>query len=271
MKQSPVVIQHPLLSQYARHGFFTRIGGVSQGEYAALNCGMKSGDKAEYIAENRRIVAEHMGTEADLLWGGLQVHGTHIKRISRASHAICEADGAVTDDPDVVISVVTADCAPVLLSTKDGKIVGAAHAGWRGAADGILETVVDRMIGLGAESQDIVAVVGPCIAVTHYEVRDDMRQQVLEQDPLGQIFFTPVRDGFYLFDLGRYCVDRLRRKHVGIAALLGRDTFSDPQHFFSHRRRVVENGTVIGHQISAIACKGENGENVKGIMKKGYN
>lgn len=255
MKHKPLAIQYPLLSRIVRHGFFTRIGGVSQGEYTSLNCGFKSGDDPELIKENRKIIAEYMQVSPHYLWGGLQTHSNTVFHISKSNCIPAEGDGAVTTDPEIAISVVTADCAPVLFSTKKGDIVGAAHAGWRGAAGGILENIVDQMMALGTKSQDIMAVVGPCIAVAHYEVQEDMRNAVLRQDPDGKIFFTPIREGYYLFDLGHYCVDRLRRKHVGIAALLGRDTFMDSSHFFSHRRRIQEGKAVLGHQISTIACR----------------
>ncbi|MCT6852766.1 MAG: peptidoglycan editing factor PgeF [Commensalibacter sp.] len=255
MNCKPLAIQHSLLSNIVRHGFFTRIGGVSQGEYTSLNCGLKSGDNPHLIMENRKIVAEYMKVSPNYLWGGLQIHSNKVLWITKSNCIPVEGDGAVTTDPDIAISVVTADCAPVLFSTKTGDIVGAAHAGWRGAACGILENVVDQMEALGADRQDIIAVVGPCIAVTHYEVREDMRNEVLRQDPDGRVFFTPVREGYYLFDLGRYCIDRLRRKHVGIAAITGRDTFMDTTHFFSNRRRVMERKAVFGHQISTIACR----------------
>ncbi len=255
MTKTPIAIQYPLLSHIVRHGFYTRIGGISHGEYASLNCGFKSGDKLGFIQKNRRRVAEHIGVAPQYLWGGIQTHGNTLFHISKSNCFPMEGDGAITTDPDVAISIVTADCAPILFSTKKGDVVGVAHAGWRGAASGILEKVIDQMNAFGAKSKDILAVVGPCIAVAHYEVQDDMRNAVLQQDPDGKIFFTPIREGYYLFDLGHYCVDRLRRKHVGIAALLGRDTFMDSTHFFSHRRQVQEGKDVFGHQISVIACR----------------
>lgn len=255
MENKPVVIQHPLLAQSTHHGFFTRIGGVSQGEYASLNCGFKSGDKPECIAKNRKIAADYMGVSAQYLWGGMQNHTAKIIHVTKENCLPDEADGAVTTDPDIAISIVTADCAPVLLSTRQGDIVGAAHAGWRGAAAGILEEVVDQMHLLGANHKDIVAVVGPCISSAHYEVQDDMRSEILRLDPEGKVFFTPIRDGHYLFDLGHYCVDRLKRKRVGVTALLGRDTFMNPTYFFSHRRRLQAKKAVLGLQISSIVCR----------------
>lgn len=247
-------IRHSLLQSKARHGFFTRLGGVSQGGYASLNCGIKTEDNPDHIIENRHRVAQEMGVADPYLWGGMQVHSTKVMYVTKNNCDRQEVDGGVTDDPDVVVSVLTADCAPVLFSTFDGRIVGASHAGWRGAAFGILEETISQMEALGAKTNEIIAVVGPCIDARHYEVREDMRQQVLDQDSHGGIFFKQVKDDQFLFDLGHYCVDRLRRRRVAIAALLGRDTLKDETHFFSHRRRTLAGGGPLGHQISAIAC-----------------
>lgn len=254
MSAELLVIRHSLLKDKVRHGFFTRVGGVSQGGYASLNCGIKTEDNPEHIAENRHRVAQDIEVADSHLWGGLQVHSAKVKYVTKENCERCEVDGGVTDDPDVAVSVLTADCGPVLFTTFDGRIVGAAHAGWRGAAFGVLEETIAQMEALGAKTNEIIAVVGPCIEGSRYEVKDDMRLQVLEQDSHAGVFFKQVTDDQYLFDLGHYCVDRLRRRHVAIAALLGRDTLSDETHFFSHRRRTLAGGGVLGHQISAIAC-----------------
>ncbi|MDI2090863.1 peptidoglycan editing factor PgeF [Commensalibacter oyaizuii] len=254
MTAEPCVIRHSLLSNIVRHGFFTRLGGVSEGGYASLNCGLKTEDNPAHIQKNRHIVADIMGVDPQNLWGGMQIHSTKIEYVTKENCAADEVDGGVTNDPDIAVSVVTADCGPILLSTFDGKIVGAAHAGWRGAAGGILEEVVTQMENLGAKIHEIIAVVGPCIDGSRYEVKEDMRQQVLEYDPEGSSFFKLIRDDQYLFDLGHYCIDRLKRRRVGIVAGLGRDTLTDPKHFFSHRRRTLAGGGPLGHQISAIAC-----------------
>lgn len=252
MTTDPWVIRHPLLK--VRHGFFTRIGGISEGGYASLNCGLKTEDNLEHVTENRRRVAQDMGVTFPNLWGGMQIHSAKVVHVTQENKFPYEVDGAVTTDPSIAISVLTADCAPVLFTTIDGKIVGAAHAGWRGAASGILEETVTQMEKLGAKTQEIIAVIGPCIAGDRYEVQEDMRQQVLEQDASGASFFRVMSDDRYLFDLGGYCIDRLKRRRVGMSALLGRDTLTDPTCFFSHRRRTLAGGGVLGHQISSIAC-----------------
>ncbi|CAK7192479.1 Polyphenol oxidase [Commensalibacter sp. Nvir] len=254
MSISNGVIRHPLLSNTVRHGFFTRLGGVSKGEYASLNCGLKTDDNFNCIKENRKRVARVMHVDPLFLWGGLQIHSTKVLCITKENNVLQEADGAVTNDPNIAVSVVTADCAPVLFSSFDGKIVGAAHAGWKGAAFGILEELITKMEELGAKTREITAIVGPCIDGNRYEVKEDMRRQVLEQDFKSHSFFRQINKEHYLFDLGHYCVDRLSRRRVGIVALLGRDTLSNPKYFFSHRRRTLSGGGALGHQISAIAC-----------------
>ncbi|CAI3949080.1 Copper oxidase (laccase) domain (YfiH) (PDB:1RV9) [Commensalibacter communis] len=254
MSSELLVIRHSLLKDKVRHGFFTRVGGVSQGGYASLNCGIKTEDKPEHIQENRHRVAQDIGVSDEYLWGGMQVHSAKVMHVTKENCDRREVDGGVTDDPDVAVSVLTADCGPVLFTTFDGRIVGAAHAGWRGAEGGILEETVTQMEALGAKSSEIIAVVGPCIDGSRYEVKEDMKQQVLDQDPHAGVFFKHVTDDQYLFDLGHYCVDRLRRRRVAIAALIGRDTLGDETHFFSHRRRTLAGGGPLGHQISVIAC-----------------
>lgn len=245
----------PLLGQ-ARHGFFTREGGVSTGPYASLNCSMRSGDTPENLMENRRRVAGHFGVLPDSLLGVTQVHGAEVINAQAAwpPGSGTQADALVTDRPELAISVITADCAPVLFSTTDGAIVGAAHAGWRGALAGVLEATLAAMLHMGAEAGAIHAVVGPCIAQESYETAEDMHSAILAGDRHAATFFTPGhRAGHYQFDLAGWCVFRLQRAGIGRAVTLGMDTLPDTQRFFSHRRRTLAGGGPIGHQISAIA------------------
>ncbi|MBB2191392.1 peptidoglycan editing factor PgeF [Gluconacetobacter azotocaptans] len=252
------ILCHALLGD-VRHGFFTRRGGVSQGPYASLNCSTRSGDEAGALAENRRRVAAAMGVAPDRLLGVTQVHGDGVA-VVRAGEAIWTpgggptADALVTDRADVALGVITADCGPVLFAGPDGRVVGAAHAGWRGAAGGVLEATVAAMAALGADAAGIRAVVGPCIGQASYEVGPDMRDQALAADAGAAPFFAPGRRAaHYQFDLAGYCVARLRRAGVGHAVALGVDTLADSDRFFSHRRRTLAGGGPIGHQISVIA------------------
>jgi YfiH family protein len=255
------VVQSPYLS-FVRHGFFTRIGGVSEGPYASLNCSTKSGDDPQAISENRSRVAGFFSLPQDSLLGVTQVHGDAAITVTapwKPGEGV-DADAMVTDRRDVALGVITADCGPVLFSAKDGSVVGAAHAGWRGAVGGVLESTVAAMERFGVPAGNIVAVVGPCIAQVSYEVGSDMRDAALATDAGAAAFFREgVRDGHFQFDLAGYCVDRLRRAGVGSVGSVGLDTLPDERRFFSHRRRTLAGGGPIGHQISVIAAGTEAG------------
>lgn len=237
----------------ARHGFFTRRGGVSTGPYASLNCGLSGGDQPEAVAENRARAARRVGAEPAALVGLTQVHGAAVVRVAEPwpPGAGPRADALVTDRPGVALGVVTADCAPVLLADPAAGVIGAVHAGWRGAVAGVLEAAVAEMAALGAAPGRIRAAVGPCIGRDSYEVGPDVRDAVLGRDPADARFFAPGRDEtHWWFDLAGYCARRLR----GLAEVetLGADTAADEARFFSHRRRTLSGGGPIGHQLSAI-------------------
>ena len=237
------------------HGFFTRRGGVSTGPYSALNGSSAGGDDPIAVAENRALVARSLGVEPDALVGLTQVHGIAVETVTapwRAGQGR-RADAMVTAMPGLVLGIVTADCAPVLLHDEAAAVVGAAHAGWRGAAAGVLEATVAAMAALGADPGRIRAAVGPCIGPGSYEVGADMRDAVLAADPAAAAFFRAgARHGHFLFDLPGFCTDRLHRAGVGEVHPLGVDTLADADGFFSHRRRTLAGGGPIGHQISAI-------------------
>jgi YfiH family protein len=247
-------VTHPLLA--ARHGFFTRRGGVSQGPYASLNCSLSSGDDPANLARNRELVAEAMGVEVTQLVGVTQVHGTDVVTVVHpwAAGTGAKADAMVTAVPGIALGVITADCAPVLFYEPQARIAGAAHAGWRGAAAGVLEATITAMFALGARIDRIAAVVGPCIAQASYEVGDDLRAAVLPTLAGADGFFAPgERPGHWQFDLAGYCVARLQAAGIIQAAALGLDTRDDEVLFFSHRRRTLAGGGPIGHQISVIS------------------
>ncbi|NHO31605.1 peptidoglycan editing factor PgeF [Acetobacter fallax] len=242
---------------FVRHGFFTRLGGVSEGPYASLNCSMRSGDDPTALAENRRRVAVTFGLETDRLLGVTQVHGPDVVTVTEPwkPGEGSPADAMVTTREDVALGVITADCGPVLFASRDGRVVGAAHAGWRGAVGGVLEATLTAMEALGATPDDVVVVVGPCIARASYEVGSDMRAAALAADPeAGAWFSSGVREQHFQFDLAGYCVGRLLRAGAGRAVSVGLDTLADEQRFFSYRRRTLAGGGRIGHQISVIAA-----------------
>lgn len=239
-------LTHPGLA--ARHGFFTRRGGVSRGAYATLNCGLRGADDPAHVAANRARVAAALGAPPGALVTLRQVHGCAVLRVAEPppDAATIEGDALVTDRPGVVLGVLTADCAPVLFADRAAGVVGAAHAGWRGAVGGVLEATIAAMEALGAARGRIAAVIGPCIAQVSYEVRGDLRESVADAR-----FFAPGRDdAHFQFDLAGYCASRLAE--VSEVAILGADTCADEARFFSHRRRTSAGGGPLGHQLSAI-------------------
>ncbi|WP_422865035.1 peptidoglycan editing factor PgeF [Endosaccharibacter trunci] len=249
----------PLLDDVLRpcpHGFFTRLGGVSDGPFASLNCSVTSGDAPESLRENRRRVAHAVGVPPERLLGVTQVHGDAVISVAQpwAPGEGGRADAMVTDRPGLALGVITADCAPVLFADLARNVVGAAHAGWRGAVGGVLERTLDAMRGLGAEIGQVRAVIGPCIGQASYEVGPDLRDAVLAAGtPEAERFFRPGEGDRFFFDLAGYCVSRLRDAGVGSVHALWRDTLAEPDLFFSHRRRTLAGGGPIGHQISVIA------------------
>ncbi len=252
---APIFLRGEALSPLP-HGFFTRIGGVSEGRFASLNCSVTSGDDPAALAENRRRVATAIGVGPDRLLGVTQVHGIAVATVSEPWQPGQgpRADALVTDRPGIGLGIITADCAPVLLADGAAGVIGAAHAGWRGAAAGILEAVVAAMTGLGAAPERIAAIVGPCIGQASYEVGPELRDAVSASgiaDP--DRHFTPGVGDRLRFDLSGYCATRLHAAGVGTVEALGADTCADAARFFSHRRRVREGGGPIGHQISVIA------------------
>ena len=236
------------------HGFLGRRGGVSQGVCAGLNVGWGSGDERSAIAENRRLAVEAAAPGARLA----TVHQVHS---ATALHAVepwpddsrPKADAMATDRRGLALGILTADCAPVLLADTRAGVVGAAHAGWRGALGGVVESVVAEMERLGAERGRIAAAVGPCIARRSYEVDDGLLRRFAEADPENERFFSPGRDGHHQFDLEGYVVSRLAAAGVGRVEALGEDTYSQPDRFFSFRRATHRGEPDYGRQISLIS------------------
>jgi hypothetical protein len=240
------------------HGFFTRRGGVSRGAFAALNCSLSGRDAAEAVAENRRRAADALGRPAGALLGLTQVHGVAVAdaRQPWPEAARPQADALVTDRPGQVLGIVTGDCAPVLFADASAGVIGAAHAGWRGAVAGVLEATLAAMEALGARRHATIAVVGPCIAQPSYEVGADLRDAVLAADAADTAWFAPgERADRWQFDLPGYCLARLRRAGAAATAL-HRDTLAEEDEFFSFRRATLAGGGPIGHQLSAIALPG---------------
>jgi len=254
MTLSPIT--HPLLDRAGvRHGFFTRQGGVSTGLYEGLNTGVGSQDDPAAVVENRRRIAEHLGGVPDDLAACYQVHSA-IARLAGAGWKgdRPEGDATVTATAGVICAVLTADCAPVLLADPEAGVVGAAHAGWKGALDGVVQSTVTAMQGLGAEPRRMVAVVGPCIARSSYEVGADFQDRFELHEPDSIRFFAPGEGaGKRLFDLPAFVLWRLEQAGVGDAVWTGDDTRTDATRFYSNRRAHLNGEADFGRLMSAIS------------------
>lgn len=250
---SPIV--HPLLDRAGvRHGFFTRAGGVSTGLYEGLNTGVGSKDDPVAVAENRRRVAAHLGGTPDDLASCYQVHSA-VARVAEAGWKgeRPEGDAAASAIPGVICAVLTADCAPVLLVDPEGGVVGAAHAGWKGALGGIVHSTVAAMQALGADPRRMVAVVGPCIAQDSYEVDAAFQERFEHHDPGSGRFFVPgATEDRRQFDLPGFVLWRLEQAGVADAAWTGDDTRADAARFYSNRRAHLAGEPDFGRLMSAI-------------------
>ena len=235
-----------------RHGFFTRRGGASSGIFAGLNCGAGSSDQSDVVAINRARVAQAMEVPADRLCGMRQVHSAQVVVADPDAAEPPRADGLVTDRADVVLTVLTADCQPVLFADREAGIVGAAHAGWRGALDGVLEATVDAMVDLGAARDRITAVIGPTISQRAYEVGPELLDAFGDEDQDNLRFFANGEGDRYQFDLPRFGLHRLRSAGVGHAEWTGHCTYSDADRFFSYRRATHLGEADYGRLIAAI-------------------
>lgn len=241
------------------HGFFTRRGGMSEGIYKSLNCGPGSGDDPESVHKNREIVARTAGVDPGNLLSTHQVHSADCVMVKEpwAVDKRPKADAMVTDRPGLALGVLTADCAPVLFfgEKPDGApVIGAAHAGWKGALDGVLEAAVRTMTETGAAPETLRAAIGPCIARRSYEVGPEFQMRFMEQARENEQFFAPARrKDHYLFDLAGYCAARLAMAGVKNVNLTDQDTYADEERFFSYRRSVHRARPDYGRQISVIS------------------
>jgi len=235
------------------HGFLGRIGGVSKREMRGLNVGYGSGDDPELIAENRRraIAAVLPGAELATVH---QVHSPTVVQVEQSwpQDQRPHADAMVTDRPGLLLGVLTADCAPVLFADEEAGVVGAAHAGWRGAVAGVTDATIEAMERLGASRERIAAAVGPCIAQPSYEVDDAFRARFEEEDSADARFFVAGPAGKPHFDLPAYVLNRLESAGVGRAEGLNLDTYADADRFYSYRRSTHLGEPSYGRQISMI-------------------
>jgi len=239
-----------------RHAFFTRDGGISGGIYASLNGGLGSKDDPENVRENRARMASALGVLPDRLLTAYQIHSSDVMVADQTwlRENAPRADAVVTRVRGLAVGVTTADCGPVLLADADAGVVGAAHAGWKGAFSGILEATIAAMVQLGGTPARMVAVLGPMIRQASYEVGPEFMARFLAVDPANVRFFAPAdRPGHALFDLAGYVVERIRRAGVGRVDDLGHCTYSDADRFFSYRRATHRGEDDYGRHVNAIA------------------
>ncbi|MGI3212498.1 peptidoglycan editing factor PgeF [Roseovarius tibetensis] len=235
-----------------RHGFFTRRGGASSGVFSGLNCGPGSSDQTEVVRINRARVARAMEVAPEHLVSVQQVHSADVIRITGPVHDKPRCDAMVSTTPGVALGVLTADCQPVLFADRRAQVIGAAHAGWRGALDGVLEATVDAMEQLGATRDHITAVIGPSISQAAYEVGPDFLEDFIADDPDNARFFANGHDGRYHFDLPGFGLHRLRRAGVGQAEWTRHCTYGDAARFYSYRRSTHAGEADYGRLISTI-------------------
>ncbi|HEV7996321.1 MAG TPA: peptidoglycan editing factor PgeF [Stellaceae bacterium] len=239
-----------------RHAFFTRRGGVSRGLFASLNCGFGAGDPSENVARNRALAMQRLDLPAERLVTCRQVHSAVAVAVDRPWRraAAPSADGMASRVPGVALGVLAADCAPVLFHDPVARVIGAAHAGWRGAFAGVIEATVAQMAALGAEPRHIRAGIGPCIGPASYEVGPEFPLPIIAEDPGAEPLFVPARrPGHLLFDLAGYVERRLGRAGVKLVQWAPHDTAAEEERFFSYRRASLRGETAYGRQLSAIA------------------
>lgn len=238
------------------HGFFGRRGGVSTGDLASLNCGLGSNDDPALIAENRRRAADAVLPGAALT-GLYQVHGNRCVTIDAASDLAArpEADALATRTPGILLGILTADCVPVLFADRDAGVVGAAHAGWKGAIAGITDATLAAMEALGADRSRIVAAIGPCIGRASYEVDAAFAARFVADDPANERFFAAGKPGHAMFDIAAYVAARLAAAGVATVAIGGQDTYAEADCYFSYRRACHRQENSYGRQLSVIGIR----------------
>ncbi len=239
-----------------QHGFFTKNGGVSTGVYDSLNCSPSSDDKLESVLENRRRVMEALSAEDTKLYGLHQIHSTKVYTINKEmpNEKYRKGDAMVTNERGIFLSVLGADCTPILFSNENGSVVGAAHAGWKGAVTGIVESVVEKMCELGAKREEITACIGPTIHQTSYEVQQDFIDQLTELSTIPSALFLQEKQDKFYFDLPNYLLEQCKHSKI-MAEDIGLDTYQLKDEFFSYRRNTHEGLTDYGRQISVIGIK----------------
>ena len=239
------------------HGFYSRLGGVSTGLYAGLNLGLGSNDDKSNVHKNRALVAEDMGVSADSLLTLYQIHSADVVTVTKpwSIDNMPKADAMVTTKRGLVLGILTADCVPVLFADHKHGIIGAAHAGWKGALGGVVHNTITAMCEIGAVRENIVATVGPAIAGCSYEVGGEVRAAFLKENESFAEFFTKNHQGKYQFNLSELVVSLLEREKIESLDHINQDTYKNASEFYSFRRATHKKESDYGRQISAICLK----------------
>ena len=241
-----------------QHGFLTRQGGASEGVFDSLNCGYGSGDDSANVRSNRGYAAAKLGLGADDMATLYQIHSAEVVEVTEpwSLDNRPRADAMVTRTPELALGILTADCVPVLFADAQSRIIGAAHAGWKGALAGVVAATVAAMEKLGAERSRMTAAIGPCIRQPSYEVGPELRQAFLDQDSVHACYFSPsVRDNHFMFDLAGYVRDTAERAGIGDVVDVARDTYVEEQLFYSYRRATHRGEADYGRGISLISLE----------------
>jgi|TARA_R110002096_G_scaffold93068_4_gene210013 hypothetical protein len=254
------LIQSDALSAFPNitHGFFTREGGISSGIYEGRNCGLGSDDLRSKVIENRGRTADDLGVPRDHLLTVYQVHSPNVIVADKpwAADAAPEGDALVTATRGLALGILTADCTPILFADPEAGVIGAAHAGWKGAIGGVLEATIDAMTSLGAKRAQISCSVGPTISQANYEVGPEFQKQFVAEAPDNNIYFIPsARENHFQFDLSRFVADRLDRLGINSIDNINLCTYADATRFFSYRRTTHAGESDYGRQISSIALR----------------
>ena len=249
------MIKSKKLSRYKiiRHGFFDRRGGVSKGIYKSLNCGLGSKDRIIDIKKNLKIVSKKMGFKINKLILLNQVHGNKFFIINNIPRKKLRGDGAITNKKNIALGILTADCAPILIFDFTNKIIAAAHAGWRGAYKKIVKKIIKKLISLGSKKENIVTIIGPCIAQKNYEVRYDFKRKFLNQQKKNKNYFKNVRKKIY-FSLRDYLKGQLEDIGIKNIEIIKKNTYNRKNNFYSSRRS-KKNNHDYGRNISVIMIK----------------
>ena len=250
------MIKSKKLSRFSEieHSFFNKLGGKSNGIYKSLNCGLSSHDKKKNILKNLTLVKKKIKSGLNKIVLLNQIHSNkffYIDKTSKLNHKKFTGDALVTNKPNTPIAVLTADCAPILIFDKKNRIVAAIHAGWKGAYKGIVKKVIKFMIKKGSSTKDITAVIGPCISLKNYEIKQDFIKRFIKKDPKTKVFFKKIKKKSY-FNLNKYIRHQLKSLNIKKIEVINKDTFDIKNNFFSARRSLGRNENDYGRNISVI-------------------